>query len=109
MYSGFRFIDLLDSIQPDIFSVCSQDDEGRSHAVYGTQRAQEHTLRTVLGGRLVKCFSNKENCKNKQNCCIQTVHYPTMEKEQKLVVDLNVWNLRNVTYLQIFKKVGILN
>jgi hypothetical protein len=33
----------------------------------------------VLGGRLVKCFSNKENCKNKQNCCIQTVHYPTME------------------------------
>jgi hypothetical protein len=36
-------------------------------------------LVSALGGRLVKCFSNKENCKNKQNCCIQTVHYPTIE------------------------------
>jgi hypothetical protein len=37
----------------------------------------------VLGGRLVKSFSNKENCKNKQNCCIQTVYYPTMENAKK--------------------------
>jgi hypothetical protein len=45
---------------------------------------QNYCIQMVhLGGRLVKCFSNKENCKNKQNCCIQMVHYPTMEKNTK--------------------------